>query len=204
MPKFPDLQKLWEAYPNHEDPVDVGKVIGGAVRSGIGDRDAAGRLVGWIQNTCTIRLSRAFNYCGSAEFRIPTSFAFADKRAPAALNTVGGGDKLRYAFRVAEFLKFLREKFGKPPVLAKKERGDSAVPEVFRTRKGIIVFNDCGWSDATGHVDLWNGSECRHHGYWTEAKEVYLWTPDLRWAVTGAIGSQLTDGQTPVVSVTRR
>ena len=26
----------------------------------------------------------------------------------------------------------------------------------FKGKKGVIDFNDCNWSDATGHVDLFN------------------------------------------------
>lgn len=201
MPKFPDFQKLWDNYATG-NPEEAGKLIGGAVGTGIGKLDAYGTPTGWIKNTCTIRLSRSFNYAGP-EFRIPKAQTFPDGKHPTALNTVAGGDKLRYAYRVAEMLKYLRLKFGKPTVLVKRTP-DGSIPPEFKNRKGIIVFNDCGWSDATGHVDLWNGTECRGHGYWDKAKEVYLWTDQARWTVTTALGGTLTEGTTPVVSVARR
>jgi hypothetical protein len=187
MPKFPDFQKLWDAYPVGE-AADVKKEIGGAVNAD------------WITNTCTIRLSRAFNKEGT--FKIPLTYEFADKKAPLKLNTVKGGDGNRYAYRVAEMLKFLKAKFGKPQLRVFKKRGDGVV-ESFKGRKGLIVFNDCGWSDATGHVDLWNGEKCVGHEYWEKAKEVYLWTPEARWVVTPAINNQLQQGTTPIVSVGR-
>lgn len=202
MPKYPDFQKLWDAYPTGDTPA-VGKLIGGAVGSGIGQPDANGKMRGWITNTCAIRLSRSFNYAGN-EFRIPQAYAFADRKVPKTFSTIAGGDKLRYAFRVAEFLKYLREKFGKAPVSITKERGDSTVPDVFKSRKGLIVFDDCGWSDATGHIDLWNGSECRGKAYWQEAKRVFLWTPQVQWAVGSAVNGQVAIGSTPIVTVTPR
>ena len=183
MAKLPDFQRLWDAYPADEDPAAVKAKIGGAV-----DAD-------WIVNTCTIRLSRSFNYAGK-EWRIPATFAFATQYEPKKLTTIKGGDGLRYAFRVAEMLKYLKARFGQPKIRVLKQRGDG-MPAQFAGRKGILVFNDCGWSDATGHVDLWNGEAAAHHAYWSEAKEVYLWALDGRWAVAGASHSS----GTPIVTV---
>ena len=187
MGKFPDFAKLWDAYPNGEAD-EVKALIGGAV-----DAD-------WITNTCTIRMSRAFNYAGR-EWRIPFGHKYADQRAaPKILNTVKGADGLRYAFRVAEFLKYLKEKFGKPQIRVFKARGEG-MPAQFEGRRGIVVFNDCGWSDATGHVDLWDKDQIKHEAYWEQAKEVYLWSADRVWAVAGA--STVRSGDTPVVTVRR-
>jgi hypothetical protein len=187
VPRFPDFEKLWSAYPNGEAE-EVKKLIGGAV-------DAA-----WITNTCTIRLSRAFNHAGK-EWRIPYGHRFFNQAAnPKVLNTARGADGLRYAFRVAEFLKYMKERFGKPQIRVFKQRGEG-MPAAFEGRKGLVVFNDCGWNDATGHVDLWNGEEIKHHAYWEEAKEVYLWAADRVWTVAGS--STVRAGDTPVVTVRR-
>lgn len=35
----------------------------------------------------------------------------------------------------------------------------------FKGLKGILVFSVTGWGDATGHVTLWNGSDCGDHCY---------------------------------------
>ncbi|KXB79951.1 hypothetical protein HMPREF1860_00456 [Prevotella amnii] len=35
--------------------------------------------------------------------------------------------------------------------------GSSALD--FKGKKGIIIFSGCHWSDATGHIDLFNGKE---------------------------------------------
>ena len=183
--KFPVFDELWSAYPGGEAP-EVKKLIGGAV-----DAD-------WIVNTCTIRMSRAFNYAGAA-WHIPLGHRYADqKREPRVLNTVRGGDGLRYAYRVAEFLKYLKERFGTPQVRVLKDRG-AGMPAQFAGKRGIVVFNDCGWNDATGHVDLWNKDTIAHQAYWEQAKEVYLWSADPVWQITGA----QRQGATPVVTVGR-
>ena len=59
--------------------------------------DAEGAVdAAWITNTCTIRMSRSFNYSGA---KIPGNYP--------GLTTVKGKDGLRYAFRVAETLTVL-------------------------------------------------------------------------------------------------
>ncbi len=176
MVKLPPFQKLWDAYPNAHSPADVGKLIGGAVGSGIGEVDENGVPKGWIKNTCAIRLSRAFNYSGN-EFRVPSSVTFADKGNPKTMSTILGSDKLRYAFRVAEFLKYLRQSLGKPQISVAKARGD-----------------------ATGHLDLWDGAACKHAAYWEQAMNVYLYADKSLWTVTAPTAGAAA-GTTPVVHV---
>src|SRR5437773_7678142 len=140
MPNVPDAEALITNYPKG-DPQDVKAKIGGAV-------DAE-----WITNTCAIRLSHSFNQAGS---KIPGNVP--------GLNTVAGANRDRYAFRVKEFRKWLEQKYGKP-TLARSGTGTSEAPEGFEGKKGIICFVDCGWSDATGHLDLWDGEKCVGHQY---------------------------------------
>lgn len=111
----------------------------------------------WVTNTCVIRISRAMNYAGEP---IPRNFA--------GLNTIRGGDNKRYAFRVAEFQNFMTTRFGQPSVTGSKA-GD------FAGKTGIIMFTVNGWSDATGHFDLWDGNGCVHKCYFDKASSVSLW-----------------------------
>lgn len=173
MPKIPDLEKLWSHYPKGES-VAVKAELGGAI-------DAS-----WITNTCAIRMSHALNEEGTLV--VPASFAFKGGYPPK-LNTIKGGNGKRYAYRVAELMRFLQDKLGKPTLDVAKER-DAEMPKVFEGRSGIIIFNDCGWSDATGHVDLWNGIECVNHAYWHEAKRVLLWEPPKKLAVSSTHGEE--------------
>ncbi|MBI4703192.1 MAG: hypothetical protein HY744_18910 [Deltaproteobacteria bacterium] len=113
----------------------------------------------WITNTCVIRICRALNYAGSP---IPGG--------QAGLTTVRGGDGMRYAFRVSEFKKYMVHAYGDPDIV-----GGGGSQGKFGGHQGVILFDDCGWSDATGHFDLWDGTNCVHASYWAQAATVKLW-----------------------------
>ncbi len=138
---IPAFSRLWAHYPNGE-AATVKRLIGGNVN------------LPWVTNTCTIRISRAFNYAGAP---IP--------RTIPGLNTIRGGDGKRYAYRVREFHRFLVNHVKAPDI-----KGD------VDGHQGVIMFKVSIWTDATGHFDLWDGSKCAHHGYFDVADEVYLWT----------------------------
>ena len=138
-----------------------------------------------------------------AVITLGSSVTFADKGNPKTMSTILGGDKLRYAFRVAEFLKYLRQALGKPQLSVAKARGDANVPKEFQGRKGVIVFDNCGWSDATGHLDLWDGAACKHAAYWEQAMNVYLYSDKSLWMVTTPTAGAAA-GATPVVHVAPR
>jgi Type VI secretion system (T6SS), amidase effector protein 4 len=112
---LPSFVTLKRKYPTSSDPDKVKQEIGGeAVES-------------WITNTCVIRMSEAFNYCGEARCKIPKSHA---------LLTIAGGDKLRYAIRVQEFVDFLRDNYGPPDVI---RTGDKISKRPFLDKTGIIA-----------------------------------------------------------------
>jgi len=160
------FEKMWSAYPRGKSD-DVKKQIGGYVNRG------------WITNTCAIRLSRTFNYAGCKAFRIPKNKSFGGRK----LNTVGGGDYMRYAYRVSEMRRFLRAKLGSPDVVwknpnkARRQYDNEGInaPDAFRNERGIILFDVSIWNDATGHLDLWKQRECAGKCYFPESKEVLLW-----------------------------
>lgn len=183
MKEIPDFQKLWDSYASG-DAAEVKKQIGGQV-----DRD-------WITNTCTIRISRSFNYAGS---EIPVSYTFKNKSFPERLNTVKGGDGKRYAYRVKEFKKYLIEVFGQPTVSAHNPGG---IPDSFKDKKGVVCFEFSVSADSsyTGHFDLWNGSECINHEYFSSARDAFLWCPKTNWQVVRPAGGTEREGQ-PVVTV---
>ena len=138
---IPNFSALWRNYPRG-DASTVKRKIGGNVN------------LGWVTNTCVIRISRALNYSGAP---IPRNIP--------GLSTIRGGDGKRYAYRVREFHRFLVNHVRPPDIV-----GD------VKGHKGIIMFKVSIWSDATGHFDLWDGSTCAHHCYFDVADEVYLWT----------------------------
>lgn len=146
---LPPFQRLWDNYPSEHDALAVKKAIGGKVNAP------------WITNTCTIRLSRAFNYAGQP---IPAHFP--------GLHTVAGADGKAYAFRVSEMSKYLASRYGHATYIATGAEG--------RTRlaghRGVIMFDVRGWNDATGHFDIWNGSTARYSAYFEKAARVLLWS----------------------------
>lgn len=158
MPTLRNFEEMWLAYPNPGQSSSAAKAtIGGRV-----DAD-------WIKNTCVVRVSRALNY--------------SDQPIPQSSNdeivTVTGADNLNYALRVREFSKYMDRVYGPATLHHEYEGGQGgAVPPSFVGREGIIMFDVDGWSDATGHFDLWNGGRCRHAAYFNRASSVSLWEAD--------------------------
>jgi len=150
MARLPPLATLWNNYPLGPSE-SVKAMIGGAVNAS------------WIANTCTIRLSRALNYCGDPTFRV---------RRQHGMHAVSGADGKLYAYRVREMKVYLERKYGPANVRATSDFEDAVT-----YLSGIIMFN-VNWSDATGHFDLWDGFWIRNHAYFAEASEVLLWRTD--------------------------
>lgn len=57
-------------------------------------------------------------------------------------------------------LSFIKQKVGGTPIKGKK---------------GIIIFKNCNWSDASGHVDLFNGEKVEGKAYFTDCGDVELY-----------------------------
>jgi hypothetical protein len=142
------FSRMWSEYPRGEAD-EVKALIGGDVNAD------------WITNTCVIRVSRSFNYAGQ-----PLAVR------PPGMSTIKGGDGKRYGIRVREMKVFLRTTQGAPQ-LSLPLSGD--VPAELGGRRGVICFDVTGWSDATGHFDLWDGDACANHGYFERASRVHLW-----------------------------
>jgi hypothetical protein len=131
----PAFTLSWQRFSEVNLPVtEVGKKIGGKVQENIDS--------GIFQNACPIRMSYVLNRVGVP---IPAS----------GYAVVSGSDGKRYMFRVNEMMTFLEETFGTADQTAK-----SPQPKHFSGMKGIIVVKGHGWSNARGHVTLWNGTTC--------------------------------------------
>jgi Type VI secretion system (T6SS), amidase effector protein 4 len=133
--KLLPFASLKRKYPTGKDPKRVKADIGGEADEG------------WISNTCVLRMSKAFNYCGIAACKIPESHS---------LTTVEGDDGFRYAIRVQEFVDFLRDNYGPPDVA---RTGSNIKKGPFLNKTGIITWRVNGWTDATGHFTLWDGQQ---------------------------------------------
>jgi hypothetical protein len=150
----PQLQKLWDAFPDHiRYPTlkDLYTMLGGTAAKNINAKGFGPR-----GNTCASRLSVAFNRGGA-----PITRADA---ALAQVHTISAADGSLIIYRVADFRNYLLRMFGKPKV-------DKTSPydHAFRGKKGIIAFS-VNWLNATGHIALWNGGTYRepaHDNYAT-------------------------------------
>jgi hypothetical protein len=157
---FPSFDTLWKEYPNGE-PEDVKQRIGGGVNAD------------YITNTCVIRVARSMWRSGMAI----KSFVLPSPKWPAGtqMATVRGGDGHGYPMRVKEFKEYMLATYGKPHLTASVPGDSMEIPDSFRGKEGIIMFDVRVWDDATGHFDLWNGHECRHQCYFEKAHGVWLW-----------------------------
>lgn len=131
----PGFTQAWARFSEVNIPVtQVGVKIGGKVGHNI--------ATGIFQNACPIRMSYVLNYTGTL---VPS----------AGYHVVSGADKRWYMYRVPEMMLFLERSFGKPDVTTAQPR-----PQDFSGKRGILVVKGRGWSNAVGHVTLWNGLVC--------------------------------------------
>jgi hypothetical protein len=145
MRPLPAFTDLWSNYPRG-DSAAAKAAVGGNLN------------LGWVTNTCVIRVCHAL---------IESGWQIND--APG-LNTARGANGKRYAFRVSEFDSYLRGEIGAPSTSVASPRLGH-----FAGQQGIILFLVSSWSDATGHFDLWNGSEPAGSEYFALAHEAHLW-----------------------------
>lgn len=132
----PMFSAAWNRFSEVNISVEsVGKLLGGKVETNISS--------GIFENACPIRMSYVLNYTGVP---IPSNNRYA---------TVSGKDQKRYMYRVNDMIDFLVDTFGKPDLTT-----PSPQPTAFNGKQGIIVFQGNGWSNARGHVTLWNGNIC--------------------------------------------
>lgn len=141
--KRPRYSDLWNAYAEVGlmDAASVYDLVGGdaaALRSQKPDDYA---------NACALRMSRAFNY---GAYKIPTGTIIKNK----SIYRVRGGDGMPYILRVDEMIDFLEYNWGHADLVMTRG-GDGAISG----KKGVIVVEVSGWSDARGHVVLWDGAK---------------------------------------------
>jgi len=132
---------MFKHYPSEDiDTEDLYDEIGGGLPENY-NKDPNN----W-ENSCVIRMSRGLNYSG----------VLLPSKTPSKGGAITGKDGYNYWVRVRDMKKFLENEFGTPNVEA--DGGESAVNE-FKHRKGIIAFDVVGWSNSTGHVTLWDGTD---------------------------------------------
>jgi hypothetical protein len=155
----PSFAHAWQAFSAVNMSVrDVGKKLGGHVQS----NNAANIFT----NACPIRMSHVLNHVG---IKLQRNHGYA---------VVSGGDL--YMYRVNDMMSYLARTFGTPDKTAKMPK-----PTDFSGMKGIVVVKGHGWSDAAGHVTLWNGQDCSDTCHLTADPDNGTFTPDVAslWAL---------------------
>ncbi|MFB6324836.1 type VI secretion system amidase effector protein Tae4 [Pantoea deleyi] len=151
----PQFSAAWNRFSEVNVSVEkVGEILGGKVEANI-----AARI---FENACPIRMSYVLNYTG---LPVPANSRYA---------TVTGKDKKRYMFRVNDMMDFLVSAFGQPDLTVKSPK-----PGSFNGKQGIIVFQGSGWSNARGHVTLWNGNICSDTCHFLGGAENGSFVPDV-------------------------
>jgi hypothetical protein len=151
MAGLPTFDQLKKNYPTGDGSQVKAKIGGGVTGSWLGE------------NTCVIRMSKAFNHASGRRFAIPGT--------RAGLVTVKGADKLNYAIRVTEFIDFLTHKYGAANII---KTGEAIEEKTFLGKTGIIAWNVNGWANARGHFTLWDGHKGLYVGgldYWALPKK---------------------------------
>ena len=142
----PKFQMMWDKFPDHgKYPTleDLFNFIGGTLVKNINSPG-----FGPTGNTCAVRMSRALNYA---------LFPISHKAAKdLSIETMTGADGMSYIFRVRNLKTYLQKKLSVKPSRVTKDF-DTA----FSGKRGIVCFDISGWSDASGHIALWDGSSFR-------------------------------------------
>lgn len=147
---YSELSK-WFADVKDKSPKEVGKFIGGKVEINVN--------AGTFDDVCAIRASYAFNMAGEPILS-----------SDGAVSS--GADGRWYLYRVDDMENFVKRVIGGTPLT-----GNSSSD--FKGHKGIIFFNGCNFGgDATGHVDLYNGSIVEDQDYSDRCNKLKLYIVD--------------------------
>lgn len=146
----PKFENLWKHFPDHvqyKSMFDLYMMLGGAAQKNI---QAPG--FGPNGNACASRMSVALSLSGH---KIDETLAQTSRA-----RTLGTDRGYRIIYGVADLRNYLLRAFGQP-------MSDNVSPynDAFGGKKGIIAFNVSGWSGATGHIALWNGSAFREPSF---------------------------------------
>ena len=140
----------------------------GAVFKEVGGKVELNYNIRVFSNACATRVSKALNGAGGVHF-IPY-FKAIGPNGKLEPQVSSGKNKKWYIFRVKMLNKHLTSKYSKPEEFTRSE-----YKLKLNKRKGIIIFEVTGWSDATGHADLWDGAKCLWKGYGGIANKILFW-----------------------------
>jgi len=141
----PSFSSAWDRFREINVNVEsVGQKIGGKVGQNVKS--------GVFRNACPIRMSYVFNHTG---FPINRARVPLDDKGNVQVSS--GADGFWYIFRVTALIEYLKNTLGAPDIVSDRI---PIVGSAYGSKKGISVVTGSGWSDATGHVSLYDGSSC--------------------------------------------
>jgi hypothetical protein len=103
-------------------------------------------------NACALRLSYALNHAGH-------DIPYTENQ------TSSGSDGNWYFYRVSDMVTYLNNVYG---------QCIQTTTDNIQGQTGIIWQSDCGWDDASGHLDVWTGDNAMNH-YYSNCETVYFW-----------------------------
>lgn len=136
----PSFASLWKNYPAPQTyPTQTNPSGQQSIWDLIGGKVAQNGNSGVFTNSCTVRMSYALNKAGC---QIPYVKG----------KTVSGANGDWYFFRLADLSEFLQGQWGAAETL-----NPDGWKAALAGQSGIIQY-EIQWSDATGHMSLWNGA----------------------------------------------
>lgn len=153
--EFPSYNTLSAKYKTVAklSSADIYKLIGGVVYENYNSNPTG------FANSCTLRLSYALNMCGDDSM---ISYSSGKTGSGDADNN---GTNEWYYYRVLDMTDYLNDTYGHYETVTLNE---------IQGKTGIIGFSDCGWDNATGHLDIWDYDKCLNKGY-DSCQTVYFW-----------------------------
>ncbi|MFV8783008.1 type VI secretion system amidase effector protein Tae4 [Microbulbifer sp. SA54] len=159
MKNLPAWAALLRNFPN-KPAAEVFTEIGGKVKLNYD--------IGVFSNACATRISRALNFSGD-QHRIPF-YKTKDGSGNEVVQVSSGGKKYWYIYRVKVMAQYLGEVYGRPKIIPVDSYRNQ-----LRGKRGIIVYVVSGWSDATGHADLWDGETSVGSDYGNKSNQILFW-----------------------------
>lgn len=153
LPNYNSISDKFSVVAQMSSP-DVYKLIGGKVYENYLSNPEA------FANACALRLSYALNMSGE-DFKI----LFSEGKTGSG-DADGNGIKEWYYYRVTDMVDYLNANYGEFEIVTMQN---------IEGRKGIIGYSDCNWSDASGHLDIWNGEDCLSNDYSDDCDTIYFW-----------------------------
>ena len=151
--RFTDLLQA-EKGIHHLSISELGELIGGKVLYNIENFPN-------FRNTCAIRMSYILNMSG---YDIPYK----------SQSTISGdinedGDKEWYYYKVEDLQNYIVATFGEGEIYSVDNMSK------LTGRTGIICYEDCNFSDATGHIDLWDDKNVVYKNYDNKCDTIRFW-----------------------------